>query len=142
VDPVFAVLWLAGCACAIGAAVQAKYHRLVALILMGGAGLVSCLTVIWLSAPDLALTQLLVEVVTVVLLLLGLRWLPLRRAELRNYSMASRAHALVRRGFDLSIAALAGLGAAAIAFAVMTRPQPDTIARFFLEHAYEQAGGL
>src|SRR3546814_7789835 len=32
----------------------------------------------WFSAPDLALTQLLVEIVTTVLLLLGLRWLPKR----------------------------------------------------------------
>ncbi|MGW8175755.1 MAG: hydrogenase subunit MbhD domain-containing protein [Stenotrophomonas sp.] len=45
---------------------------------MGGAGLASCLSFVWLSAPDLAVTQLLVEVVTTVLLLLGLRWLPKR----------------------------------------------------------------
>src|SRR5690606_25936777 len=44
VDPVFVLLWAIGCACAIGAAYQAKYHRLAALILMGGAGLVSCVT--------------------------------------------------------------------------------------------------
>ena len=62
----------------LGAAWQAKFHRLVALILAGGAGLVVCLTFVWFSAPDLALTQLLVEIVTAVLLLLGLRWLPKR----------------------------------------------------------------
>ena len=50
---------------------------------MGGAGLVSCITFVWLSAPDLALTQLLVEVVTTVLLLLGLRWLPKRREDIQ-----------------------------------------------------------
>src|SRR3546814_18930658 len=61
--------------CAFGAAYHAKYHRLAALILMGGAGLVVCITFAWFSAPDLALTQLLVEIVTTVLLLLGLRWL-------------------------------------------------------------------
>jgi multicomponent K+:H+ antiporter subunit A len=44
--------------------------------LLGGAGLVTCLTYAWFSAPDLALTQLAVEVVTTVLFLLGLRWLP------------------------------------------------------------------
>ena len=53
-------------------------HRLAALILVGGAGLVVCVTFVWFSAPDLALTQLTVEVVTTVLLLLGLRWLPKR----------------------------------------------------------------
>ncbi len=54
------------------------YHRLMALMLMGGAGLVTSLTFLWLSAPDLALTQLMVETVTTVLILLGLRWLPPR----------------------------------------------------------------
>ncbi|WP_154402938.1 hydrogenase subunit MbhD domain-containing protein, partial [Bordetella pertussis] len=29
----------------------------------GGAGLITCLTFVWFSAPDLALTQLAVEVV-------------------------------------------------------------------------------
>ena len=47
-------------------------------MLAGGAGLATCVTFVWFSAPDLALTQLLVEIVTTVLLLLGLRWLPKR----------------------------------------------------------------
>ena len=62
----------------LAAAYQAKFHRLAALILLGGAGLVTCISFVWLSAPDLALTQLVVETVTTVLLLLGLRWLPKR----------------------------------------------------------------
>ena len=78
VDPVLALVWAVGAACALGAAWQAKFHRLAALVLLGGAGLVVCVTFVWFSAPDLALTQLLVEVVTTVLLLLGLRWLPKR----------------------------------------------------------------
>src|SRR3546814_9778777 len=69
IDPAFALLWLLGAACAIGAATQAKFHRLAALILTGGAGLVSCVSFVWLSAPDLAATQLLVEVVTTILIL-------------------------------------------------------------------------
>ena len=73
-----ALVWAIGAACALGAAWQAKFHRLAALILLGGTGLVVCVTFVWFSAPDLALTQLLVEVVTTVLLLLGLRWLPKR----------------------------------------------------------------
>src|SRR5690606_7405561 len=40
VDPAFALLWVLGAACAIGAATQAKFHRLAALVLAGGAGLV------------------------------------------------------------------------------------------------------
>src|SRR5690606_37163633 len=75
-DPGLAIVWVIGSICAIGAAIQAKYHRLVALMLMGGAGLATSITFVWFSAPDLALTQLLVEVVTTILILLGLRWLP------------------------------------------------------------------
>ena len=45
---------------------------------MSGAGLVTVLTFVWFSAPDLAITQLLVEIVTTVLILLGLRWMPKR----------------------------------------------------------------
>ena len=48
-------------------------------MLAAGAGLVCCITYIWFSAPDLALTQLVVEAVSTVLLLLGLRWLPMRQ---------------------------------------------------------------
>ncbi|MEJ1715064.1 hydrogenase subunit MbhD domain-containing protein, partial [Escherichia coli] len=80
-EPAFALAWIVGAACALAAAQQAKYHRLAALILAGVAGLVTCLTFVWFSAPDLALTQLAVEIVTTVLLLLGLRWLPRRVAD-------------------------------------------------------------
>ena len=60
--------------------------------MMGGAGLVTCLTFVWFSAPDLALTQLVVEVVTTVLFLLGLRWLP-KRVEQATRTAPSRADA-------------------------------------------------
>jgi multicomponent K+:H+ antiporter subunit A len=140
VDPGFAVIWIIGAACAIGAAWQAKYHRLAALVLAGGAGLVSCITFVWLSAPDLALTQLLVETVTTVLLLLGLRWLPQRREEVRPDGRTPLA-LLGRRGRDLGLAIAAGGGLSLIAYAMMTRALPDTVSRFFVEHAYPDAGG-
>src|SRR5699024_2441458 len=78
VEPIFAAVWLLGGGCAIGAAAHAKFRRLAALVLTGGAGLAVCITFAWLSAPDLAVTQLLVEAVTTILILLGLRWLPPR----------------------------------------------------------------
>ncbi len=87
----FGLLWTVGIACALGAAYQAKFHRLAALILLGGAGLVTCVSFVWLSAPDLALTQLVVETVTTVLLLLGLRWLPKRYCESRSRAASTRS---------------------------------------------------
>ena len=138
-DPMFALLWALGAACAIGAAMQAKFHRLAALIMVGGVGLVTCLTFAWFSAPDLALTQVAVEVVTLVLILLGLRWLP-RRLEIddaRRSSLRARA----RRARDLVVATAAGIGAAALTFAVTTRPSTGELADFFLLNAFDQAGG-
>ncbi|MCQ4161567.1 monovalent cation/H+ antiporter subunit A [Roseomonas sp. GC11] len=136
-DPVIALVWVVGAACAIAAAYQAKYHRLAALMLLGGAGLAVCLTFVWFSAPDLALTQLLVEVVTTVLLLLGLRWMP-RRLEQPG---AGAWLARLRRGRDLTIAIGAGLGLTVISYATMTRLSPEGISRHFLARAYTEGGG-
>ena len=113
-QPAFALLWLVGAACAIGAATQAKYHRLAALSLAGAAGLATAMTFVWFSAPDLALTQLVVEVVTVVLILLGLRWLPPRYAWIDDAldSFGARVRARSRRLRDLALASIAGAGMA------------------------------
>ncbi len=138
-DPGFALVWAIGMACALGVAYQAKYHRLAALILLGGAGLVACISFVWLSAPDLALTQLVVETVTTVLLLLGLRWLP-KRIE------ANPGHLLGKvlqwhRARDIVLAVGSGVGLAALSYAAMTRPMPNSISRYFVENAYTEGGG-
>lgn len=138
-DYVLAIAWCVGAVCALGAAWQAKFHRLAALILTGGAGLITCVTFVWFSAPDLALTQLLVEVVTTVLLLLGLRWLPKRIPF--TFTWAGVRAALPRRLSDATIAVAAGFGLATLAYAMMTRPLPDTISRYFVEQAYPAGGG-
>ncbi|RPI63885.1 MAG: DUF4040 domain-containing protein, partial [Lysobacterales bacterium] len=135
----FAALWVVGGACAIGAAWQAKFHRLAALIMVGGAGLVVCLTFAWLSAPDLALTQIAVEVVTMVLFLLGLRWLP-RRFQLADAPRRS-AGARARRARDALLAAVAGIGMGTLAFAVVTLPPAGLLAPFFFDNALDPAGG-
>ena len=137
VDPAFALLWVLGSACAIGAATQAKFHRLAALILTGGAGLVSCVSFVWLSAPDLAATQLLVEVVTTILILLGLRWLPKRIQGLSPDARLTR----VKRWRDALVALTVGAGVASLAYAAMMHPVFNSISRFFLERAYVDGGG-
>ncbi|MFK8250410.1 monovalent cation/H+ antiporter subunit A [Ancylobacter terrae] len=139
IDPAFLLIWAIGIGCALGAAHQAKYHRLAALVLMGVAGLVSCLSFVWLSAPDLAATQLLVEIVTTVLILLGLRWLPKRLEDARPSGPTPSV--LFRRYRDLSLAVAVGVGLSLLAYAVMTRPLPESVSRFFVERAYTQGGG-
>ncbi|HET9865233.1 MAG TPA: monovalent cation/H+ antiporter subunit A [Steroidobacteraceae bacterium] len=138
-DPLLVLLWIGGAACAIGGATQAKFHRLAALIMVGGVGLVVCLTFAWFSAPDLALTQITVEVVTLILILLGLRWLPKRvdTDDLRRTTVRARA----RRARDLVLAVGSGAGLAALTFAVLTRDGDWQLANFFLGNSLEQANG-
>ena len=137
-DPPFMLVWIVGGICAVGAAFRPSIHRLASLAL-SGAGMVTCVTFVWLSAPDLALTQLLVEIVTTVLILLGLRWLPKRFWKPATGDVAARCKASACSRSRLSIAA--GTGMSLVAYAVMTRPMPDTISRFFIENAYSGGGG-
>jgi multicomponent K+:H+ antiporter subunit A len=137
---VFVMLWLIAIACAVGAAWQAKYHRLAAVTMVGVCGLMTCVTFVWFSAPDLALTQLAVEVVTTVLILLGLRWLP-RRNENVAPTTRSRSRARVRRVRDFILAVGVGGGMALLSYAMLTRPTPNTISEFYLSRALAQGGG-
>lgn len=138
-DVWFSLVWLVGALCALAAAWQAKFHRLVALMLAGGVGLATCLTFVWFSAPDLALTQFVVESVTTVLLLLGLRWLPPRIVHINPHR---RAVDKVRRGRDLIVAILAGLAMAMISYAVMMKPNSRVLSDFYLANAQPGGGGL
>lgn len=140
-SPAFALLWMMGCLCALGAAWKAKYHRMASLIMLGGAGLCVVLTFLWFSAPDLALTQLVVEVVTTILILLGLRWLPKRDKHLLIPALSTELLARSRRLRDLVLALLAGTGMAWLAFAMMSRPFSQSTSTFFLERALPEGGG-
>jgi len=136
-SPEFVAFSVIGIVCAIAATLQAKHHRLTALTMLGVVGLVVCLTFVWFSAPDLALTQLVVEVVTLVLFLLGLRWLPKPVATDDPAPLRVR----VRRTRDLVLALIAGAGMAGLSYAMLTRPAPQSISPFFLDQALPGGGG-
>jgi len=138
-DPLFLLLWLVGCAGALGAAANTKYHRFAALIMVGVAGLATVLTFAWFSAPDLALTQLVVETVTLILILLGLRWLP-RRLESAG-SRRAIYWARIRRSRDFAIAVFVGAAVAAVAYAVLTRPTNGEVGDFYVRNSLELGGG-
>ncbi|QHI99946.1 monovalent cation/H+ antiporter subunit A [Xylophilus rhododendri] len=137
VDPAFALLWTIGGICAIGTAWAARRRRLAALTLSGGTGLCCCLTFVWCSAPDLALTQLTVEIATTVLLLLALRWLP--RPPARPIEM--HAGRQLRRLRDLLLALGIGAGLSALAWWTMTRPLTHSVSDFYLKNSQSEAGG-
>ncbi len=137
---VFVTLWLLAIACALGAAWQAKYHRLAALTMVSVCGMMTCITFVWFSAPDLALTQLVVEVVTTVLILLGLRWLP-RRIEDVSPLPSSVPKARIRRLRDLLLSTVVGGGMALLSYAMLTRQTPNDISSFYLSRALPEGGG-
>jgi multicomponent K+:H+ antiporter subunit A len=118
---------------AAGLAGLLRWHqeRLLAVVLIGAVGLGVSLLFVLLSAPDLALTQLLVEICSVLLLLLSLRWLP-------QHAPAERPS--VRRWLHGVVAIGAGAGVGALVHAVMTRPS-RSISDFFLERSLTEGGG-
>jgi len=121
----------AALACAAAATVVLHRERLLAVVCVGVIGLVVSLAFVRLSAPDLALTQLLVEVITVLLLLLAMYFLPQR---------SPRESSGGRRAVDAFIAFLAGAGAAVLAWAMMLAPG-ETLSGFYLGQAKPGGGG-
>jgi multicomponent K+:H+ antiporter subunit A len=129
-SPAFALLWFIGIAAALATLVEFQ-RRLLALTVLGAVGLVVALVFVYLSAPDLALTQLLVEVATVILMMLALNWLPQESPPERSTARRT-LHAIVACG--------AGLGATAVVWLVLAQPF-DSISPYFLQTAVPMGGG-
>jgi multicomponent K+:H+ antiporter subunit A len=105
--------------------------RMVALITISVVGLIVSIAFARFSAPDLALTQLSVEVVTVILLMLALYFLPQKTPSESSPSRVVR---------DVAIAAALGGLVATINYAFITQPL-DTISEFFLANSKTGGGG-
>lgn len=109
-----------------------RHHdRFQSVVVAGVIGLVTALTFVSLSAPDLALTQLTVEVVATVLLLMGLALLP------RQTPHESSAGRKLR---DAVLALGGGGGMAWLAWVMLTRDH-DSIAWYFLNNSAVAGGG-
>ncbi len=108
-------------------------NRLLSLILIGIVGLVVSVGFVFFSAPDLAMTQLTVEVVTIILLLLALNFLP-------NHTPVESS--VLRRFRDGTVAVAAGLGAAALSYHYLLRDTvAPSISDFHLANSYNGGGG-
>ncbi len=105
--------------------------RMIALLTLSVVGLIVSIAFARFSAPDLALTQLSVEVVTVILLMLALFFLPQKTPK------ESSPRRVVR---DLTISAMIGGVIGTINYAMMTRPL-DSISDFFLANSKIGGGG-
>lgn len=109
------------------------YHRkrMLSLITLSVVGLIVSIAFARFSAPDLALTQLAVEVVTVILLMLALYFLPQKTATESSPQRVAR---------DIAIAAaIAGI-VATINYAFISQPF-DTISSYYIENSKTGGGG-
>lgn len=109
-----------------------SHQRLWALLALSIVGLVVSVAFAWFSAPDLALTQLSVEVVTVLLFLLALFFLP------RHGPIMDGPLRIMMR--DLGVSVLFGSVVGTICYALLTRPL-ESISGYFLEHSKTGGGG-
>jgi multicomponent K+:H+ antiporter subunit A len=118
---------------AAGSIVFVQRNRLAVLILMGIIGLMVSVGFNYFSAPDLALTQISVEVVTIILLLLALNFLPNRTP------VESGAARRIRDG---AIALVGGVAAAALIYTILISDFPMTsISEYHLANSYKGGGG-
>ena len=113
------------------AVVALHRQRRVALVLTGAVGLIVSLAFALFSAPDLALTQLAVEVVTVLVMLLALPFLP---------DIATRDSSTLRHARDACIAVAAGLGMGGGAWFLLTSAGRSVSAEY-LARSVPDAGG-
>lgn len=108
-------------------------NRLLTLVLVGIIGLMISVGFAFFSAPDLAMTQILVEVATVILLLLALNFLP-KRTPVESGTP--------RRTWDMAIAVSAGVGIAALSYMLMTRDFAFTsISEYHIANSKPGGGG-
>ena len=130
-SPVAVVAWVLLIA-ATAAVVNDSRNRLRVLIYVSVIGLVVSLTFVQFSAPDLALTQISVEVVTILLLLLALNLLP------KSPPLLSTAP---RKWRDGALAITGGVLVGGIAWAMLTRDPGPSIAAYHLANAKSGGGG-
>jgi len=109
------------------------HNRLLALILIGIVGLMVSVGFVFLSAPDLAMTQITVEVVTIILLLLALNFLP---------NTTPEESPLWKRARDMVVAGVGGLATMALAYHYLLRDAVTApISEFHLANSYKGGGG-
>jgi multicomponent K+:H+ antiporter subunit A len=114
-------------------AVLRHAQRMLALLYVGVVGLIISIGFAYLSAPDLALTQITVEVVTVILMLLALNILP---------KTTPREDGFFQRWGAAAIAGAAGLATGALAYLLMLRDAAfPAISVFHLAQSKPGAGG-
>lgn len=108
-------------------------NRFLSLMLIGIVGLMVSVGFVFFSAPDLAMTQFTVEVVTIILLLLALNFLPNRTPS---------ESTVLRRVRDAGMAVAGGLASFGLSYHFLLRDAVSApISGFHLANSYKGGGG-
>jgi len=108
------------------------HQRLLSFVAANVVGLVTCIGFVYLSAPDLALTQISVEVVTLILILLAMYFLPKQTPQETPHW---------KRWRDGVLSAAAGIGMAGLTWAVTRVDLNRDLATYFMKHSLSGSGG-
>ncbi len=112
------------------AAVSSK-SRLRSILCMGMVGFGMALLFTFYGAPDLAMTQLVIETLTVILLALAFYHLP----------QFSNSSSKGTRSIDLAVSIAAGIVVTMLVLAALNVETPTPVSDYYLEHSYEDAHG-
>jgi len=107
-------------------------QRLLAFIAANVVGLVFCIAFVYLSAPDLALTQMSVEVVTLILILLAMFFLP---------TTTPRESSNWRIFRDATLSLAAGISMAGLTWIMLRNDGASPLAEYYIEQSKPAGGG-
>ncbi|TQO20711.1 multisubunit sodium/proton antiporter MrpA subunit /multisubunit sodium/proton antiporter MrpB subunit [Rhodoglobus vestalii] len=131
-DPTHPLDWVLVSLILVGtAATVLARTRVAAVVVVGVIGFAMTLWFFWLGAADVALTQLLVEILTICVLVLVLRRLPRR----------FRRDSVRRRISSLTVAIAAGVATTLGVIAFTGRRELSTAADYYLRNAENETGG-
>ena len=105
--------------------------RLRSILSMGVVGFSMAMLFTFFGAPDLAMTQLVIETLTVILMALAFYHLP-------NFRHISSVRT---RAIDLTIAIGGGMMVTLLVLAALAVQTPTPVSDFYLEHSYKEAHG-
>ena len=133
--PEYYELGLAGLMVVAGVMCCRAYSRIVLVLTLSLVGALMSIFFILFSAPDLALTQVLVEAVGLVLFLLVLRYFSVM-------VVAPQPHLAYARGLNIGISVGTGLLVSGLLFAATVGPSlPSAIPSYYLSNSHLLAGG-
>lgn len=106
-------------------------NRLSAVVALICVGIVATVQILVLGAPDVALTQLLVESLSIIIIMLALQRLPVR------FPVRTRRNNLLTLGVAVSV----GASVAGLTWALNARRNKSALAEYFLDFSEELTGG-